>query len=100
MGRSKGYSAPDLFMSCEECGRLLVETPSGYLACPVLGHGKLRIAEPPPVPTEPGESVAWADTCRHCGWELDNGQVDSGALYCGRCSGVLERHAKAAGIGG
>ncbi len=28
-------------LSCCECGRPLVETPTGFLACP-SGHGKLR----------------------------------------------------------
>lgn len=41
----KRYSAPNLFMSCDECGKLLIETTSGYLTCP-KGHGKLLIAEP------------------------------------------------------
>jgi hypothetical protein len=43
---------PNLFaLRCDECGRQLETTPSGYLACP-LGHGKLR-ADVPPLDPEP-----------------------------------------------
>ena len=30
-------------VACQECGRLLVETESGYLCC-VMGHGRLNLA--------------------------------------------------------
>ncbi len=38
----------DLFsLLCQECGRRLIHTPSGFLSCP-LGHGRLRLDEAAP----------------------------------------------------
>lgn len=91
------YSAPDLFMSCKECGKLLITTSSGYLSCP-KGHGKLQIAEPGPEVAEVADTFCWDDTCRHCGRDIE--QVDGGSIYCGHCVKVLEQHAATAGIGG
>jgi len=37
-------------LACEQCGRYLIETASGYLCCP-RGHGRLKIAEQAPADT-------------------------------------------------
>lgn len=43
MPRRRREAAPDLFsLRCQECGRPLVRTTSGYLACD-RGHGGLQI---------------------------------------------------------
>ncbi len=41
--RKKTCDEPNLFaLRCDECGRQLVNTESGYLACP-MGHGRLAV---------------------------------------------------------
>ncbi len=48
---------PNLFaLRCEECGRVLVQTTSGYLCCP-RGHGKLRLDELRTAEEEPALSL-------------------------------------------
>lgn len=43
MPRRKREAAPDLFsLRCQECGRPMIHTQSGYLSCP-LGHGRLEL---------------------------------------------------------
>lgn len=43
--RRKLFDPVDLFAAtCDDCGRVLAPTASGYLCCPA-GHGKLVIPE-------------------------------------------------------
>lgn len=45
MPNRRREAGPDLFsLRCDKCGRPLVRTASGYLAC-ILGHGGLRIEQ-------------------------------------------------------
>ncbi len=32
-------------LACSVCGRIMINTPSGYICCPV-GHGRLLVAIP------------------------------------------------------
>jgi hypothetical protein len=60
MRRSKHFEATLFSRRCEDCGRPLDRTPSGFLACP-LGHGRLvRESEDDPQPADES-SGRWFD---------------------------------------
>lgn len=65
MPRRRREAAPDLFsLRCQQCGRLLVRTTSGYLACE-RGHGGLQIELDTAAPCD--ESLLFPDTLENAG---------------------------------
>lgn len=49
--RRRKQHQPNLFALCQECGRAMEKTESGFLVCPA-GHGRLH-AEPRPDDDQP-----------------------------------------------
>jgi hypothetical protein len=85
--------APPCGLTCQECGRALVHTESGYLCCP-RGHGKLlteAAAEPDdeadddePAPASPWPRQARRIARRHA--RRDNWHGHRWSCCCGACS--------------
>lgn len=87
-------------LTCGQCGRMMEETKTGYLTCPI-GHGKLQIA--PGICSASREpdmfaavaEVAAASDCEWCGRDLPAEVAAIGGRYCGQCGDVLNRNALA-----
>jgi hypothetical protein len=97
---------PATSLRCEECGRLLVRTPSGYLACP-RGHGKLlteAVTEPEgdedddePTPPHPWPVEARLIAKRHAArdnWHGRRWHCRCGACRRARLDGFIPREGR------
>lgn len=88
-------------LHCSQCGRPLVDTPSGYLACD-RGHGRLVKDIPALEQFAPPDMFSQLQSrprdCEHCGRDVALHVWELGGRHCGRCSDLLERNAKLAGV--
>ncbi len=83
-------------LHCSQCGRTMIDTQSGYISCP-LGHGRLLAEAPAAAPTY-SPSDLFNHDCDHCGRDVAAEVWELGGRHCGRCSDLLERNAKLAGV--